>query len=345
MKTAFITDTHFGVRNNSAIFLKNYEKFYSKTFFPTLVSEGIDTVVHLGDLWEDRKAISPFTFQRTRDMFFDPMKALGIKMHMILGNHDVFYRNSNSINTLEFLNDIYPNINVIPKYDVIDIGTKFGLISWLNKENIQDGLNWLETVDCNYIGGHFEINGFEMTKGHMCESGLSQSIFNRFEKTVSGHFHVRSSTSKIKYLSNPSQTTWADNGLLKGFHIFDSKTGGFTPVDNPYEMFRYESWNESLDPNDFKDVFGRVSISGKEVNKANLDIFVSAAQEQSYGLQVIDDEREISSDLEEEEYDNTSVIIEKYLESISRKDTIQKEKLKTMFFELYSNAAALMEVE
>ena len=39
---ALITDQHFGVRNNSQVFLDYYFKFYEETFFPTLKEYGIE---------------------------------------------------------------------------------------------------------------------------------------------------------------------------------------------------------------------------------------------------------------------------------------------------------------
>ena len=45
---ALITDQHFGVRNNSQVFLDYYFKFYEETFFPTLKKYGVDEIIDLG---------------------------------------------------------------------------------------------------------------------------------------------------------------------------------------------------------------------------------------------------------------------------------------------------------
>ena len=48
--------------------------------------------------------------------------------------------------------------------------------------------------------GHLEINGFKATRGHMMETGMDVSCFDRFERVFSGHFHTRSNDGKVYYL-------------------------------------------------------------------------------------------------------------------------------------------------
>ena len=58
MKLAIITDTHWGVRNDHIAFLDNNKTFLENTFFPYIENNGIDTVLHLGDLVDRRKYIN-----------------------------------------------------------------------------------------------------------------------------------------------------------------------------------------------------------------------------------------------------------------------------------------------
>ncbi len=55
MKVAIITDQHFGCRKNSKLFHDYFLKFYEDVFFPVLYSEGIDTVIDMGDTFDSRK--------------------------------------------------------------------------------------------------------------------------------------------------------------------------------------------------------------------------------------------------------------------------------------------------
>ena len=91
-KVAIITDTHFGARDGRHIFHDFFEKFYTNTFFPALKEYKVDTVLHLGDLFDRRKYIDYFSLMRSKEYFFEPMR--DYKMHVLVGNHDIALRNS-----------------------------------------------------------------------------------------------------------------------------------------------------------------------------------------------------------------------------------------------------------
>ena len=97
MKVALITDTHWGVRNDSIKFLDYFEKFYGKHFFPEIEKRGVDTIIHLGDIVDRRKYINYVTLRRMKEMFFEPCKRQNIDLHVIIGNHDVPYKNTNYV--------------------------------------------------------------------------------------------------------------------------------------------------------------------------------------------------------------------------------------------------------
>ena len=69
MKIAILNDTHLGVRNSSDIFLDNAAQFYTKTFFPYLLSNGIKQILHLGDYYDNRKAINIKALNHNRKYF------------------------------------------------------------------------------------------------------------------------------------------------------------------------------------------------------------------------------------------------------------------------------------
>jgi DNA repair exonuclease SbcCD nuclease subunit len=69
MKIAIITDTHFGARSDSPIFLHHFFKFTDEIFLPYLEKNNIDTVFHLGDLLDRRKFINFATLNEVRKRF------------------------------------------------------------------------------------------------------------------------------------------------------------------------------------------------------------------------------------------------------------------------------------
>ena len=87
-KIVLLTDTHFGARNDSAIFREYFFKFYNELFFPFLEDNNIKTVVHLGDIVDRRKYINFNTLKSFRDDFVFRLGRMGIDTHIIIGNHD-----------------------------------------------------------------------------------------------------------------------------------------------------------------------------------------------------------------------------------------------------------------
>ena len=103
MKVAIITDQHFGARNDSIAFLDFFQKFYDNTFFTTLDQQGIDTVLILGDTFDRRKYVNFYALQRAKEMFFNKLADRGISVHMLAGNHDTYYKNTNDVNSPDLL--------------------------------------------------------------------------------------------------------------------------------------------------------------------------------------------------------------------------------------------------
>ena len=97
MKIAIITDTHFGARNDSVQYDEYFYQFYEGQFFPYLQKHNIKTVIHLGDVLDRRKFVSYRIAKNFRERFILPFQALDIELHALVGNHDIFYKNTNDV--------------------------------------------------------------------------------------------------------------------------------------------------------------------------------------------------------------------------------------------------------
>ena len=175
-----ITDTHFGARNDSLAFNDHFYKFWEKTFFPYLDDNGIDTIIHLGDVFDRRKFISYKIAKDFRERFIKPIVHRNIKMHMIVGNHDTYYRNTNEINSLYELlggpgDERYPNIQCYdhPCTEEFD-GVGIHLLPWINESNYESVMRGIQMTYADICMGHLEVNGFEMHAGHFCEQDIQK---------------------------------------------------------------------------------------------------------------------------------------------------------------------------
>jgi DNA repair exonuclease SbcCD nuclease subunit len=243
MKIAIITDTHWGVRNDQIAFLDNSKKFLDNVFFPYLDDNGITTVIHLGDLVDRRKYLNIYTARRLREDFISPLHARGVKPYITIGNHDTYYKNTNSVNAIRetYLNDfhLYEEATEV-EFD----GVKILFMPWICEENRDHAMEMIRTTNAQICMGHLEIAGFEMYRGSPVSHGDDRSIFDRFDLVLSGHYHHRSSAGNIHYLGSHAEFTWSDYDDPKGFHVLDTQTREVAFVENPFKMFRKVWYND-----------------------------------------------------------------------------------------------------
>jgi len=123
MKIAILNDTHCGVRNASEIYLDNAEEFYEKVFFPKCEEEGITHIIHLGDYYDHRKFVNFRALLHNRKNFLNILRERKMTMDIIPGNHDVYYKNTNDLNSLkECLGHYMNEVNIIMEPEVKEYG-------------------------------------------------------------------------------------------------------------------------------------------------------------------------------------------------------------------------------
>ena len=277
MKIAVINDTHFGARNDAEIFSEYFYRFIEEVFIPYLEEHDINTVLHLGDLVDRRKYINFKTLQRLRTRFMKALEKRDIALHLILGNHDVFFKNTSELNSITELFGELNNLTIYAEPEtVIFDGLEIGLVPWINRDNYDDSLKFLETTTAEIIMGHFEIQGFEVYKGVRFDSGLSGVPFKRFEAVYSGHFHHKQVKGNTTYLGNPWQITFSDLGVTKGFHVYDTETREMEFVENPHQMFHkflYDDLKNDYDTTKDRSPYKNRYVKIVVVNKTKPYIF------------------------------------------------------------------------
>jgi DNA repair exonuclease SbcCD nuclease subunit len=345
LKVAIITDQHFGARNDSIAFLDFFQKFYDDTFFPSLDAAGINTVLILGDTFDRRKYVNFYALDRAKKMFFDKLEERGIRVHMLAGNHDTYYKNTNDVNSPDLLLREYNNIDVIdsPETIVID-GTSICMMPWICPENYQESLDEMKNTKAEICMGHFEIAGFAMHRGMESHDGLSKEIFDKFDMVFSGHYHHRSDDGHIYYLGNPYELTWQDFKDTRGFHLFDLERRELEFIPNPNTMFeRVEYDDRDQDPIDLDSI----DLTGKYVklvvvNKIDFykfDKFIQKLYNKGcYEIKIIEDFSEFEDGEigEEINLEDTVSVLSNYVDSIET--DVDKEQIKTFMRTLYTEA-------
>ena len=340
MKVAIITDTHYGARKGSKHLHDYFEMFYRDVFFPSLEEHKIDTVIHMGDIFDSRKAIDLQSLEWAKRVVLDPLKKY--KVYLTIGNHDCYYKNTNHVNSPELLLKDYPNIKTYSKASEISLDKlKILLLPWINSENFEETENLIKKTKAKVAMGHLEVNGFKATRGHMMESGMDVKIFSKFEKVYSGHFHTRSDDGQIFYLGNPYEMFWNDVNDPRGFHLFDTKTLEHTPINNPYKLFyniyyedtNYKLFNVTEYENKIVKVIVRKKSKSKDFEKFIDKLYSIGVQD----LKIIENfDIHESEDFEIEEEENTLSILSRYIEESEIE--LDKNIVKGIFKDLYREA-------
>ena len=350
MKFAILNDTHCGIRNSSDIFLDNADKFYSEVFFPYLISNSITHIVHLGDIFDNRKFINFRALYRHRKMFLNKLREYKITMDIIPGNHDTYYKNTNDLNSLkELLGHFTDCINIIMEPTVMNYdGLDFALLPWIAQDNEAKSLDFIKNTKALYLGGHLDIAGFEMMKGTVNAHGISADLFDRFDGVYSGHFHTKSSKNNIHYLGSQMEFFWNDAHDPKYFHVFDTNAKQITQVLNPNTLHHRINYDDTrqdylqYDLSQVENKFVKIVV----INKNDLftfDRFVDRIQSRKiHELKIADNFNEfIGSSVDDDEVllEDTTSLLNSYVDAV---DTdLDKDRIKVQMQELMIEAQTL----
>jgi metallophosphoesterase superfamily enzyme len=339
MKIALITDQHLDGRKGNLAFWNYFQKFYDDIFFPTLEKEGVRTIIDLGDTFDNRKSMDFNTFNRITENYFKRLE--DYEVHMILGNHCTYYKNTNKINSPELLLEQYKNIRIYSEPKEILLGGKvFLMMPWINQENKAECLRLIANSEADIMCGHLECDGFEVTPGMKFDGGFKVSEFKNFKRVWSGHFHHKSKHGNVQYLGNPYQMFWNDYKDTRGFHIYDTETDKLKFIKNPYEIFDKIFYDDASvdynkqDVSSYKDKFIKLIVEEKrdyQMFETLVDrLYNVGAHDVKIVETLVDADNIEDADLETKD---TMTLLNEYIDEVEI--AVDKTELKSLMRTLY----------
>jgi len=341
MKVLVITDQHFGVRNDSLVYVDYYRKFYSNVVIPFIKKYKIKQVLCLGDTFDRRKSVNFNSLEAAKEMWFKPLEDMGVSMTMLVGNHDIYYKNTLRVNAPSLLLGEYGNIQIMDGPGEFLLGSLPVLgIPWICDDNRSRVYELLEQSTSPLCVGHLEFNGFETVPGIVMEHGIDQQPFKKFDKVLSGHFHTKSSKGNIHYLGNPYELYWNDYQSPRGFHILDTDTLDLKFYRNPYTMFEkiyYKDSEDLPDTSNYSGKYIKLIVEDKQ-DQIKFDRFVKILYDSDIAdLKIIEDLSIEFGDAEEDvETEDTLTLLEKYIDEVE--NSVNKESIKNTIKSLYLEA-------
>jgi len=254
-----VGDMHFGVRGDSPYFREAQRNWWHNVLIPSIKEFGIKSVIFTGDFTDKRKGIDWLT----GDLIRKDLTALSIlaDVHIIVGNHDTYYKHTNEVNSLDVLE--LGKIDNVYTYSepetVIVEGLAIDMIPWINKENHERTMDFVESSDSKCAVGHFEFVGFEMYAGIPAIGGMCPKFFmENYDQIWSGHYHTRSNSKNVTYVGTAVEYTWSDYNDPKGFHVLDSKTCQLLFYPNETRLFEKLHLSELMESKEDPDVRGKI---------------------------------------------------------------------------------------
>jgi DNA repair exonuclease SbcCD nuclease subunit len=223
-----ITDTHFGVYVNN---LDKWQNMMESTFYEFVIpflkknaQEG-DILIHLGDLFDNRTSIPIITLNKVEKILKQISEILPI--HMIVGNHDLFNKGTNEVNSVRLFSYISENIHVYENTHTLEIfDKKLILMPWVEKR-----IDMIKEITGNpgdYLFCHSDLNGCRMhlnSIAHRNPDKIDVVEFSGYKHVFSGHIHIRDRHDNFTFIGSPYQMDRNDIGDEKGITTLDLISG------------------------------------------------------------------------------------------------------------------------
>lgn len=350
MKICLLNDTHFGARGDNQLFFDYFMKFFDEVLFPYLKENEITTILHAGDFMDRRKYVNYNILNQVRTRFVDRIKEENIDFHCIIGNHDVYYRNTNEVNSLREL--FFDEFTLYEEPTVVNFdGLDLALLPWINKTNYDTSVEFIKTASAPILIGHLELNGYQVLHGIQYQggNGMDPNLFNRYEQVYSGHFHCRQEKDNIYYFGTQYQITFADLNDTKGFHVLDTDTRELKFIENPFKMFHTLSYNDkegpididSLDVSYLKDTYVKLFVECKK-HPYSFDQYMDKLYDVGVSkITVVEDmtDEEMTDEESVDLAQDTVTLINNEIDSMEEVE--DKDKMKRLIKDLYMESLSL----
>lgn len=359
MKAFLITDTHFGIYPiKYDIWLKMMVDYFDNFFIPLLKerAEKGDILIHLGDLYDNRTQI-PIDVLNTVERIMTEIAEI-LPVHLIVGNHDIFNKSTNDVNSPKALRWV-PNIKIYEETTVLEMGGKeLVLMPWVEKR--LDQSNLLKRFSgADYLFCHSDLNGCRMHLSSVAwknNNKIDIDDFASYGNCYSGHIHIRQENKNFTFIGSPFQMDRNDVGDQKGIYILDIETGTEEFIENNYspkflklsiltedDIYKLESVDTSKNYIDLS-ISNSLLINNRKVRR-NIEIILEKGNfsRVEYINDIVKEEtkeEDIEAELEEMDLDNIQLdeledIVLKYIDkqtydSMEIKDGIIEEYMKIL---------------
>lgn len=347
-----ITDTHFGVRSNSREWMNMIDDYFDQFFLPLLKREYRpgDILIHCGDTFDSRQSLNIYVLNKAQEIIESIAEILPV--YIIVGNHDIFLKYSNQINSMKVFKHMQ-NVTVFEEPQHINFGTCTGmLLPWIDDHSelatfVQDPAHKADILFC-----HADVKGVSFNRHVKIEEGTEIADFQQYGRVYSGHIHYAQKFKNVRMLGTPYQLTRSDAGNPKAVWLLDLETDVETSWENTlspkFLKFKIE-WIIEQTVERLQETFFNNYVDILIPPHWSLKFPFSAFVEQFSGYQKInhiivteDELVEVESDDNTTEEISLLKMIEHYVNATAYSEGV-KDKLKSVSIGMYHEMVRILE--
>ena len=285
------TDLHFGIHSNSQSYIDictNTLKWISRY----CKDNSIKDILFMGDFFDSRASIDVKTLNFATQSLYELVDG-GVNVKMILGNHDIYLRDSTSIHSLLAFGG-RNGIEIIDSPELYGIcGCDFHamILPWMygtpsKRVDVPRGTKYVfshHNFPQNFfMGGSFSkkknrSDTFISKTPYEDEFGIQQELLESVVENggtfFSGHIHQHNEIplrngSSIIIEGSPYETSWGFGGVECGAYVIDFKNGTSEFIPNPHNKkhveIRTSSSERDMENVDFKNSIVRLNVDTQE---------------------------------------------------------------------------------
>lgn len=236
MRILLIGDVHLGLGfpNRLDHFFNVSTKYFNEFLFPYIENNLTkdDIIVLLGDLFDNRDVV-PINILNYGQTILERMSRT-CPVHVLIGNHDIFNKSSNSINSVKSF-DYIPNISVYETPTKIEFnGKSILMLPWVEHKDEQVKI-LKQYSGCDYLFCHSDLNGARMhltSVAHRNKNKIDVEDFGGYKHVYSGHIHLVQRNKNFTFVGSIHEMDRNDYGNQKGIFILDTNSDSEEFVPN-----------------------------------------------------------------------------------------------------------------
>ena len=225
--------------------------------FQTAIANDVPNVAVLGDLFHHRYSIHVPTYQLVYEVLREYAGEKGLKVWLLVGNHDMWFHEKRNISSIIPLQSI-PNVTVINEPCTVDVGDYPASFLPYTANPAEDLKQIVPASGFKLLLGHVAVDGailnahahtfsdvYVEQDGDMAK--VTEGVFMGWNKVFLGHYHTPQVLNPVvEYVGSPLELCFSDTGQQKHVVIYDMKDHTQRYVDNSFSPKHIVSKKEDL---------------------------------------------------------------------------------------------------